>query len=178
MRKSRVLAFGPLAAFAFLAASTVAAPAFAQEATGTSRHFGVGIADTLGGPTGLNVVFDGGLWHAEATLGLSSQNDTSRIDVGGHGWFHLHTVASADFSVGGGLNVARLDPPGDRPAGLGGGSNASTVIGIDMGFQIRAFVTTNVAVSVSGGLQVLTGDDDGFVLGGQPVGAWGLTYFF
>ena len=150
----------------------------ARAETPVHGQFGLGIAATLGGPAGINGVFDGGPWHAEATLRLSSADSTSRIDLGAHGWFHLHTGASSDFSVGGGLSLDRLDPPGDRPAAAGGGSNATSTVGIDLGFQIRAFVTNNVAVAATGGLQVLTGDGDGFVLGGQPIGAFSFTYFF
>jgi hypothetical protein len=183
MRKIRDLSFVSKAtAQAVLVAGVVcvglAAPGTARAETPVHGQFGLGIADTLGGPAGLNGVFDGGIWHAEATLALSSANSTSRVDLGGHGWFHLHTGASSDFSVGGGLSLDRVDPPGDKPASAGGGSNATTTLGIDLGFQIRAFVTANVAVAATGGLQVLTGDGDGFVLGGQPIGAFSFVYFF
>jgi hypothetical protein len=182
MRKSRDLSLAiPAVKTAFFAVVICAGLGVASSAraeTPVHGQFGLGVADTLGGPTGINGVFDGGIWHAEATLGLSSANSTSRIDLGAHGWYHLHTGASSDFSVGGGLSLDRLDPPGDRPAGAGGGSNATSTIGIDLGFQIRAFVTSNVAVAATGGLQVLTGDGDGFVLGAQPIGAFSFTYFF
>ena len=56
--------------------------------------------------------------------------------------------------------------------------NRSTSSSIDIGAQIRAFLTSNVALSAFGGLAVLAGDADGFALDGQPVGALGLTYFF
>jgi hypothetical protein len=171
---SKLAVKAALVVVAACASLGVAGSAHAE--TPAHGQFGLGIADTLGGPTGLNGVFDAGVWHAELTMGLSSSNSTSRIDLAGHGWFHLHTGASSDFSVGGGLSMDRLDPPGDRPAG--GGSNAVTTIGIDLGFQIRAFLTANVAISATGGLSVLTGDGDGFVFGGQPIGAFSFTYFF
>ena len=173
MKKSRDLSFGLKTALSSAAVLVVlGAAGNARAETPVHGQFGLGIADTLGGPTGINGVFDGGPWHAEVTLSLASTgpgDNTSRFNLGGHGWFHLHSGASSDFSVGGGLSYERIDPPG--PA-------SGSVVGIDLGFQIRAFVTSNVAVSATGGLQVLTGDDDGFVLGGQPVGAFGLTYFF
>ena len=179
MRKARDLSFVSQAALMSAAALVVlGAAGSARAETPVHGNLGIGIADTLGGPTGINGVFDAGPWHAEATLGLASANSTSRIELAGHGWFHLHSGASSDFSVGGGLSLDRVDPPGDKPAAAGGGSNAQTTVGIDLGFQIRAFVTSNVAVAATGGLQVLTGDGDGFVIGGQPVGAFSLTYFF
>jgi hypothetical protein len=173
MRKARDLSsVSQIALMSVAALVVLGAASSARAETPVHGNFGLGIADTLGGPTGINGVFDAGPWHAEATLALSSTGageNTQRFDLAGHGWFHLHSGASSDFSVGGGLSFARIDPPGD--------GNSSTV-GIDLGFQIRAFVTSNVAVSATGGLQVLTGDGDGFLLGGQPVGAFSLTYFF
>jgi hypothetical protein len=179
MRKSRDLSLAipavKTAFFAVVICAGIGVASSARAETPVHGQFGLGIADTLGGPPGINGVFDAGIWHAEATLRLSNLDNTSRIDLGGHGWYHLHTGASSDFSVGGGLSLARVDPEGNRPDGS---SNASSIIGIDLGFQIRAFVTSNVAVAATGGLQVLTGDGDGFVLGGQPIAAFSFTYFF
>jgi hypothetical protein len=184
MKKIRDLSFVSQAAakavlFVGVACAGLGTAGTARAETPAHGQFGLGVTNTLGESPGLIGVFDAGVWHAEATLGLSSANSTSQIELGGHGWFHLHSGASSDFSVGGGLSIDRVDPPGDKPAGAGGGSNATTRLGIDLGFQIRAFVTANVAVAASGGLQVLTGDGDGFVLGGlQPIGAFSFVYFF
>jgi hypothetical protein len=167
MQKIRVLSFS-CATFALVLLAG-ARPAAAEDSP-VAGKIGVGIVSSLGPNTGLNVVYDGGPWHADATLALSSIESNSRIGLGAHGWFHLHHGASSDFSLGGGVELDRNDPSG--PA------ETSNRVGIDLGMMIRAFVTSNVAVGVRGGLQVITGSQDGFVLGGEPVGAFSLTYFF
>jgi hypothetical protein len=145
-------------------------PGRAEAQSPVAGKLGLGVVETFGGNTGLNLVFDGGPWHAEGLLFLSGIEGDSRIDLGARGWFHLHSTTNADFSVGGGLGIDRWDPSGDN--------NTRTVVGIDLGFNIRAFVTSNVAVGAFGGLRVATGDRDGFQLGGTPLGAFSLTYFF
>jgi hypothetical protein len=166
MKKIRVLTFVSLAVPVLIAG---ARPAAAEESQVAGR-IGVGIVSTLAGTGGLNVVYDGGPWHADASLLLASIESTSDLGLGAHGWFHLHHGASSDFSLGGGLELDRHDPSG--PA------ETTNRVGIDLGMMIRAFVTSNVAIGARGGLQVITGSQDGFVLGGEPVGAFSLTYFF
>jgi hypothetical protein len=167
MKKIRVLSCLSLGALAVLALAPRTAAAEDSQVAG---RIGVGIVSTLGPNTGLNVVYDGGPWHADASLAIASGEGSSRIGIGGHGWFHLHHGSSSDFSLGGGVELDRNDP-----SGPGGSQNR---VGIDLGMMIRAFVTSNVAVGARGGLQVLTGSFDGFVLGAEPVGAFSLTYFF
>jgi hypothetical protein len=159
-----------------LAAAVVGALAMtsgtAAEASPVAGKLGLGIATTLGGGagfTGLNLVFDGGPWHADATAALAG-NGSSQASLGAHGWFHVREGAMSDFSVGGGVSWYRFNPDGP-PEG-------DSIVGIDIGFQIRAFVTANVAVGARAGLFVRTGDDDSFFLGGEPVGAFSFTYFF
>lgn len=172
MRKIRVLNFISLAA---ITVAGLAASGSAQ-ASPVAGRFGLGVIDTLGQGAGINGVYDGGPWHADATIALAKIDDApigdndSRLSLGVHGWYHLNNGASSDFSVGGGLSFFRVDPPGDN--------NTRSAVSIDAGFQIRAFVTSNVAVSGFGGLQIVTGDSDGYALGGQPLGAFALTYFF
>ncbi|HEY0708326.1 MAG TPA: hypothetical protein VGG33_16085 [Polyangia bacterium] len=161
----------------FLAATAVGAFVMTNtaeaQASPVAGKLGLGIATAFspgpGPDTGLNLVFDGGMWHADAIAALSG-NGASTASLGAHGWFHVREGAMSDFSVGGGLGWFRYNPEGP-------GEGASGV-GIDIGFMIRAFVTANVAVGATGGLQVLSGDFDGFSLSGQPVGAFSFTYFF
>jgi hypothetical protein len=159
-----------------LAATAVGALVLASSgeaaASPVAGKLGLGIATSLGGGaglTGLNLVFDGGPWHADATAALAG-NGSSQASLGAHGWFHVREGAMSDFSVGGGISWYRINPDGP-PEG-------ESVVGIDIGFQIRAFVTANVAVGARAGLFVRTGDDDSFFLGGEPVGAFSFTYFF
>jgi hypothetical protein len=176
MKTVRALTFS-LAAAATL---TVTSSALAQEPApvvtpGTTRGgLGVGYAQMLGGPTGfapggIDAVYDGGKWHADAFLGAEG-NGATALMLGARGWFHLHSSTNADFSLGGGLGLAYVNP--DGPA------ESATLIEIDVGAQIRAFITQNVAVSAFMGIGILTADGDGFLLNGQPLGALGLHYYF
>jgi hypothetical protein len=177
MMKVRALSYALVTALALVAAAGTAQAQETAPVATTRGGLGVGAASMLRGPSGLNVVFDGGRWHADAILGIAGDDGAGPgfgggtvIDLGARGWFHLHNSSNADFSLGGGLGFQLLDP--DGPA------ESINFISIDIGAQIRAFVTSNVALSAFAGLAVLAGDADGFALDGQPVGALGLTYYF
>jgi hypothetical protein len=174
MMKVRALSFALVAALVLVATAGTAQAQETAPVAATRGGLGVGAAAMLRGPSGLNVVFDAGRWHADAILGIAGDaggpGAGTTIDLGARGWFHLHQGNNSDFSLGGGLGFQLSDP--DGPA------DSSNVITIDIGAQIRAFVTSNVALSAFGGLAVITGDADGFALDGQPVGILGLTYFF
>ena len=45
-------------------------------------------------------------------------------------------------------------------------------------FQIRSFISTNVALSFTGGFVVGLVDDNGFAVDGTPVGVAGVHYYF
>jgi hypothetical protein len=164
-RALRALSFSAIAALTTLAISSSAS---AQETVRTGRGVGVGYAAMLSGANGLSGSYDGGRWHADVLVGLSN-NGTSSLELGVRGWFHLHSAAAADFSVGGGLGIINTNPPGPGD---------SQIVGIDVGLLIRAFVTSNVALSAFGGLGIQTGDSDLVALNAQPVGLLGLTYYF
>ncbi len=151
-----------------IAVLAMATPAFAQESA-PAGSYGVGIAQSTGGVTGLELTYDAGPWYASALTGLRGGNGESRIDFGGEAWWKVHRGASADFALGGGLGIDRYDRR-DSPAAV--------IFGVDLGFKIRVFVTPNVAVGAFGGLAIAAGDADGFELGGEPIGAFSLTYFF
>jgi hypothetical protein len=176
MKKVRALSYALVAALALVAAAGTAQAQETAPAAPARGGLGIGAAAMLRGPSGLNVVFDAGRWHADAILGIAGDDGGgpggggTAIDLGARGWFHLHNSTNADFSLGGGFGFQMLDP--DGPA------ESVNFISIDIGAQIRAFLTSNVALSAFGGLAVLAGDADGFALDGQPVGALGLTYFF
>ena len=62
-----------------------------------------------------------------------------------------------------------LDPdPGD----------SSTVVALDFGAQLRAFMVPNVAISASLGFTLLTGDADFVGITGDLLGSLGIHYFF
>jgi len=155
------------------------APAAAQD-TGSAGHrasgtsggsLGVGVNTmlTTTGPFGPQLVYDTGVFHIEGILGFESDG-TTNFDLGGRFWYHIHSSQAADFSLGGGLGFTSVDPDGDN--------NDTSDIHIDVGGQIRAFVVPNVALSVSAGLSISSGDDDFVAITGDLLGAAGVTYFF
>ncbi len=147
-----------------------AGSAEAQE--GRSGSLGVGIQTMLlqDGPFGPAVIYDAGMFHLEGLFGFADDDATTRFDLGGRFWYHIHSAASADFSLGGGLGVVSIDPEGD--------AEGTTDIEIDAGAQIRAFLVPNVAVSASLGLAILTGDGDFIAITGDLVGNAGIAYYF
>ena len=132
---------------------------------------GVGVAAMITGPQGIQIVYDTSAFHIEGILGFEDAG-TSDLDIGGRFWYHIHSGHRSNFSIGGGLGLARSSTD------VLGMSVDTTVIHIDLGAEIRAFVTDNVALSADLGLSILADDGDGFVLGGALVGAGSITYFF
>lgn len=146
-----------------------AASAEAQETRG--GNLGVGVHTMLLPDSfGPAVIYDAGAFHIEGLFAFADDDETTRFDLGGRFWYHIHSAASADFSLGGGLGVVSIDPAGD--------GEGTTDIEIDAGAQIRAFLVPNVAVSASLGLAILTGDGDFIAITGNPVGDAGIAYYF
>jgi hypothetical protein len=143
-------------------------------ASGTSSEghgLGVGVEATLTGLTGAALVYDAGAFRIDGVLGLANRGD-SDFFIAGRFWYVLHTGDNSDFSIGGGLGIED-DNGGPNDDG------DDLDIHIEAGAQIRAFLTTNVALSVSGGFGVIIDEGDDFLgFGGQLVGAMGVTYFF
>jgi hypothetical protein len=156
-------------------APVVAGPRAATHGTG----LGIGVVGMLlGGPSGISAAFDGGPWHVEGILGLLKPAAGTRasFDIGGRFWYHLHSTANADFSVGGGLGYLHQGRVGTSSDG----------VWIEVGGQIRTFLTSNVALSASLGLSIATIDFEAYGLTGQllagqgPSGGAGigLHYYF
>jgi hypothetical protein len=145
---------------------------------GDGAGIGVGAGVTLTGGTFGQFVYDQAIWHLEGLLNFGSFSTggggdrLTTVGFGAGGWYHLHRGSSSDFSLGGALTV--------NTASQGGAS--STVTALEPGAQIRAFITSNVALSARVGLAFLFGDTDGggtdFLLLGQAQAAFGITYFF
>ena len=143
----------------------------AQERHGGKLALGVNAMLDGAGPFGPMVVYDAGLFHLEGIFGFEDvENDHTEFDLAGRFWYHIHSVGSADFSLGGGLGLVNFDPD----AGDG-----TTDFEIDAGGQIRAFIVPNVAVSASLGLAILTGDSPTAIsISGNFVGNAGIAYYF
>jgi hypothetical protein len=128
----------------------------------------------LTGPFGPAIVYNMKLFHIEGLLAFES-NGATNLAVGGRFWFHAHQTAASTLSLGGGVGFTSTEtepiPPETR-------SDDQTNVLLEGGAQIRFFPVSNVAISASAGLAVLSGDADLFALTGQLTGGAGLTYFF
>ena len=155
-----------------LAMAFVAASAGTAAAGGSAGSLGVGaeymLNGTLGGGPSLN--YDTGAFHVGGYLTLvdGEGDDNTNFGIGGRFYYHLHSTAMSDFSIGGAIGLSSLDTPGDR----------TTELYIEPGVQIRAFVAANVALSFSVGLSIGAADAGGLSLEGQPVGIAGVHYYF
>ncbi|MGD0836211.1 MAG: hypothetical protein ABSB49_06150 [Polyangia bacterium] len=189
-----------ISSLAALAVSLAALPALAQQgatppasptytSTGTatftsarSTHglgLGLGAMTMLDGTSGLLVTWgwtgfhaDGfaGLKHTPASPGIDSSTD---FTLGGRFWYHIHAASFADFSLGGGVGINRVD------------TNVS--VSLEAGGQIRAFLVPNVAIAADLGFGANFGNRDDLLIGAQSIGGGGngfvagtlgIAYFF
>ena len=152
--------------FAMLLLCGVPATAMAG---GSAGSIGVGAEVSATGAADLSVNYDAGAFHVGGAFGYSDNRANgiqNNVRVGGRFYYHLHATALADFGVGAELYLE--DAEGD-------GNTAVEIIG---GFQIRSFISTNVALSFTGGLVIGAADDEGFAVGGTPLGVAGVHYYF
>lgn len=159
--------------FVFLA--TVAATGTAW-AGGSPNSLGVGTEavftglgdDVLGG---ISANYDMGQLHFGGYLGVADPAgaDNTSLQLGGRFFYHLHSSAMADFSVGGTLAYANV------PAGAG---EKADLVYLVPGLQIRAFIASNVALSFSSGIALGLGDADGVAVNGQLTSSAGIHYYF
>ena len=162
-----------------LIATMVFTPSLAF-AGGEDGSLGVGAeADIAGRVSGLSMTYNMESFHVGGLLGFSDAPDpaglgadVSSFTIGGRGYYHVASTSASDFSVGGGLYLqhTKYDLPGD--------DDSTDALILDLGFQIRAFITPEVALSFTGGLNVGAADADGVVLAGSLNGGAGVHYYF
>jgi hypothetical protein len=157
--------------FVFLATVAVTGSAWAG---GSPNSLGVGAEAVFTGDDGIGGIsanYDMGALHFGGYLGIADPAgaDNTSLQLGGRFFYHVHSSAMADFGVGGTLAYANV------PAG--GGEKADLVYLVP-GFQIRAFVASNVALSFSSGIALGLGDADGVALNGQLTSSAGIHYYF
>lgn len=142
-------------------------------AGGSEGAVGVGAEYQMSGLGGLSGSYDMGQFHVGGFLSFDDDggNDDTDVGLGGRFYFHLHSTAMSDFGVGGSFGVGFLgdgDPNTENP----------TVVFIEPGFQVRAFIASNVALSFTAGLTLATADAEGLAITGQPNGVAGVHYYF
>lgn len=153
----------------------ILAPASAF-AGGDDGAIGVGAeTDIAARVGGLSVNYNTESFHVGGMLGfadIADTTDTSSFTIGGRGYYHIASTSASDFGLGGGLYLrhTKFDLPGD--------DDTTDELVLDLGFQIRAFITNEVALSFSGGINIGAADADGVILGGSLTGGAGVHYYF
>ncbi len=166
--------------------------AAAQEEGGgrSNTAFGIGAQSMLRGPGGIAATFDIGLIHIDGIFYMVNTdggglfaNGGDSFGLGGRVFYSVHQTAASDLSLGGGLGITLRDQ----------GPQDDTLISLEGGAKMRAFIVSNVALTAFLGLSIVLddndgGDDeDGFVIGGQQLGSFsslgltsgfGFTYYF
>jgi hypothetical protein len=156
---------------AFTAALLASSTAFAG---GSKGSIGVGADTPLAGGVLPEAAldFDAGAFHVGGGLGVQNPQGPNNtvVDVSGHFWFHVHSTAMSDFSVGGDVLFQSI--------GQGAGNGTSTNVFLEPGAQIRAFIASNVALSFTLGMSIGVGDSSDFFFGARPYADAGFRYFF
>jgi hypothetical protein len=152
-----------------------ASPAFAG---GSEGSLGVGAEyqmTPVGGIPlgGVSANYDMGDFHVGGFLsfGDAGGDDDTYVALGARFFYHLHSTAMSDFSVGGSFGLGSVgdgDPDTDNP----------TLVVIEPGIQLRAFVVSNVALSFTAGIGIGVADAEGVLLDGQLTGGAGVHYYF
>lgn len=152
------------------AAVLLAASAGVASAGGQSGTIGAGVEIATSGVGGPSINYDAGDFHLGGFLSIQDPagDDNTDFGIGGRFYYHVHSTAMSDFSVGGALTFVSVDSPGDR----------ASLLYIEPGIQLRAFITSNVALSFSAGLPIGLVDADGVALTGQINGIAGVHYYF
>lgn len=162
-----------LAALFLVAATGVA------NAGGSAGSIGVGGEYQLSGLGGLSANYDAGNFHVGGFLSLNDPDgeDNTDFGVGVRFFYHIASTAMSDFSVGGSVGLFSEGKPALEPPVTPDGERYNNLY-LEPGFQIRAFVTPNVALSFTGGLLIRALDDSGLELGAQATGIAGVHYYF
>ncbi len=152
----------------------LASPALAG---GKEGSIGVGAEAELNGEVaGVSVNYDAGLFHVGGMLGYSRTKPdnapagveaTSTFVIGARFFYHVHSAGAADFGVGGAVGLA------DVPEAM---NTHNTHLFLEPGFQIRAFITPNVALSFGGGVIIGTVDANSLAIGGSNGSIAGMSY--
>jgi hypothetical protein len=142
-------------------------------AGGSEGSLGVGAEYQLSGLGGMSGSYDMGQFHIGGFLGFQDDggDDDTDIDIGARFFYHLHSTAMSDFSVGGSVGIGFRGDGNDM-------TDNATLLFIEPGIQTRAFVASNVALSFTAGLIIATSDAEGIAITGQPVFAGGVHYYF
>lgn len=158
-----------------LAVVIALATASVAHAGGQAGSVGVGVEETLSGLSGLSLNYDAGKFHVGGFLGYEDPNGPGNLlEIGARFFYHVHSTAMADFSLGGTLGIASASP-----GELGNATmDRETDVYIEPSFQIRLFIASNVALSFTGGIEIGVADANEVDIRGQVEGIAGIHYYF
>jgi hypothetical protein len=146
--------------------------AFSGTATagGQPGTIGVGAEFEISDIGGVSVNYDAGRFHLGGFLGFNDPRgaDNDTIEIGGRFFYHIASTAMSDFSLGGGLGIQSANGAGGR----------DTNLFLEPGFQIRAFIASNVALSFTGGISIGTIDANQVQITADFNGLAGVHYYF
>ena len=155
---------------ATLVVASFAASSGTALAGGLPGTIGVGAEFEISDLGGVSVNYDAGRFHLGGFLGFNDpagdRNDV--FEIGGRFFYHIASTAMSDFSLGGGLGIGSQNTAGGR----------NTNLFLEPGFQIRAFIVSNVALSFTGGISIGTIDASDVVITGDVEGFAGIHYYF
>ncbi|HET9991102.1 MAG TPA: hypothetical protein VFQ65_21365 [Kofleriaceae bacterium] len=140
-------------------------------AGGQPGSIGVGAEYQLNGIGGLSVNYDAGLFHVGGSLGYADPQGPvgGTFQLAGRFYYHVHHSAFADFGIGGSLGLDSF------PVAMS--TNRSTAVYLEPGFEIRAFLSSNVALSATGGIVIGAADAGGVGIAGNTIGGTGGPVF-
>ena len=142
-------------------------------AGGQAGSIGVGAQYQLSGIGGLSVNYDAGLFHVGGSLGFSDPQgpEPATFELAGRFYYHVHHSAFADFGLGGSIGFASV------PVGMAPNSTRATDVFLEPGFEIRAFLSSNVALSATAGIVIGAADAGGVAIAGSTIGGTGGPLF-
>ena len=143
-------------------------------AGGSPGSIGVGAEYQLNGIGGVSVNYDAGKFHVGGALGVADPAgpNNTEVDIFGRFYYHVHSTAMADFSLGGSIGLASVP-------NMAMANTRDSDVYIEPGFQIRVFLASNVALSFAGGITIGVVDADGVGITAQGLnGAAGIHYYF
>jgi hypothetical protein len=155
---------------AMLVVASFGASSSSALAGGLPGTIGVGAEFEISDLGGVSVNYDAGKFHLGGFLGFRDPGgaDNDVLEIGGRFFYHIAATASSDFSLGGGLGIQSQNTAGGR----------NTNLFLEPGFQIRAFIVPNVALSFTGGISIGLVDAEGVELTGDFNGVAGVHYYF
>jgi len=141
-------------------------------AGGQAGSIGVGAQYQLSGIGGLSINYDAGQFHVGGSLGFSDPQgaEPATFELAGRFYYHVHHSAFADFGLGGSIGFASV------PVGMGGNTRNTDVF-LEPGFEIRAFLSSNVALSATAGIVIGAADAGGVAIAGSTIGGTGGPLF-